>query len=47
MDGIKKQTPMGRTGQPEEVANAIAFLLGDQSSYVTGSCLHVSGGFAI
>lgn len=47
MEGIKKQTPLGRCGQPDEVAQAIAFFLSDQSSYVTGSLLHVSGGFAI
>lgn len=47
MEGIKKQTPLGRCGQAEEVAKAIAFFLSDQSSYVTGSLLHVSGGFAV
>ena len=47
MDQIKKQTPLGRTGYPEEVARAITFLLSDESSYVTGTCLQVSGGFAI
>lgn len=37
-------TPMGRPGLPEEVAEAIVWLLGDTSSYVTGSILDVSGG---
>lgn len=38
------QTPIGRAGLPEEVAEAIIWLLGDASSYVTGSILDVSGG---
>jgi NAD(P)-dependent dehydrogenase (short-subunit alcohol dehydrogenase family) len=37
-------TPIGRAGMPREVAEAIVWLLGDQSSYVTGALLDVSGG---
>jgi NAD(P)-dependent dehydrogenase (short-subunit alcohol dehydrogenase family) len=37
--------PMQRIGQPEEVANAVAWLLGAQSSFVTGSDFVVDGGF--
>ena len=37
-------TPLGRPGQPEEVAEAILWLLGDEASYVTGAILDVSGG---
>ncbi len=36
--------PLGRFGQPKEVAEAIAFLLSDQASYVTGETLKVNGG---
>ena len=36
--------PMGRIGQPEEIAAAIAFLLGPESSWVTGQVLGVDGG---
>ena len=37
-------TPMGRLGEPAEVANAILFLLSDEASYITGHTLAVSGG---
>jgi NAD(P)-dependent dehydrogenase (short-subunit alcohol dehydrogenase family) len=36
--------PMGRSGQPEEVAAAVVWLLSDQASFVTGALLDVSGG---
>jgi NAD(P)-dependent dehydrogenase (short-subunit alcohol dehydrogenase family) len=38
------QTPMGRPGKPEEVANAALFLLSDEASFVTGAYLAVDGG---
>ena len=37
-------TPLGRPGQPDEIAAAIVWLLSDSASYVTGSVLDVSGG---
>ncbi|NGO71786.1 SDR family oxidoreductase [Streptomyces sp. SB3404] len=36
--------PLGRTGRPREIAAAIAFLLSDEASYVTGTRLTVAGG---
>ena len=36
--------PMGRVGRPEEIAKAILFLAGDDSSFVTGTALLVDGG---
>jgi len=35
---------MGRGGQPEEVASAIAWLLSEEASYVTGSFTEIAGG---
>jgi 3-oxoacyl-[acyl-carrier protein] reductase len=42
-----KQTPMRRFGQPEEVAEAIAFLASEAASYITGSTIHVNGGLVM
>lgn len=41
---IAPTIPMGRAGEPEEIANTIIWLLSDEASYVTGSILDVSGG---
>lgn len=38
-------TPMGRLGQPEEIASAIAFLASDDASFMTGSEVYIDGGF--
>ncbi|MSR15157.1 MAG: SDR family oxidoreductase [Gammaproteobacteria bacterium] len=42
---IRSATPMRRAGQPAEIAGVVAFLLSDDSSYITGQTLHVNGGF--
>jgi len=36
--------PMGRVGRPEEIAEAILFLLSDEASYIAGANLRVAGG---
>ena len=41
---VAARIPMGRVGQPEEIAEAILWLLSPAASYVTGSVLRVSGG---
>jgi NAD(P)-dependent dehydrogenase (short-subunit alcohol dehydrogenase family) len=47
-EGIEEQTaaahPLGRIGEPEDVANAIAFLVSDHASWITGVVLPVDGG---
>jgi 2-hydroxycyclohexanecarboxyl-CoA dehydrogenase len=45
--GMVNQTVMHRSGEPEEVAAAIAFLASDDASYVTGQTLNVSGGLSM
>ncbi|MBF6599172.1 MAG: SDR family oxidoreductase [Dehalococcoidia bacterium] len=42
---IEQQTPMGRWGQPEEVANVVLFLASDEASFVTASSYVVDGGY--
>ncbi|HUS84270.1 MAG TPA: 3-oxoacyl-[acyl-carrier-protein] reductase [Anaerolineales bacterium] len=39
--------PLGRVGQPEEIAKAAAFLASDDAAYITGHCLTVDGGIAM
>jgi glucose 1-dehydrogenase len=43
-DRVAKNIPLGRAGEPGEIAPAIAWLLGPEASYVTGAVLRVAGG---
>ena len=44
--GFASQIPMGRRGEPEEIAAAVTFLASDESSFITGVDLAVDGGMA-
>ena len=46
IEGIGKLSPFGRIGQPEEVADAVSMLCGEQSRWVSGQILRVNGGMA-
>ena len=43
VDAISAKIPLGRAGEPEEVANAFLYLASDLASYVTGEILSVDG----
>ena len=47
MNYMKTMTPMGRNGNPEDIANAVAFLADDKASFITGTDLLVDGGLVI
>jgi 3-oxoacyl-[acyl-carrier protein] reductase len=46
-DALQARVPLGRLGQPEEVASAVRYLAGDGAAYVTGAVLPVDGGLAM
>ncbi len=47
MEQIRKIIPIGRMGQPEDVANLVLYLASDESSFITGQCIVIDGGFTV
>jgi NAD(P)-dependent dehydrogenase (short-subunit alcohol dehydrogenase family) len=46
-EAVESSVPLGRTGEPEEVAEAVYFLATDQGSFITGATVVVDGGVSI
>ncbi len=44
---LVEQTPMGRLGRPEDIAQAVSFLASDRASFITGQVLTADGGFIV
>ena len=47
LDGMVAKTPLGRMGQPRDIANAYLFLATDEASFITGQTLRVDGGIVV
>ncbi len=47
LDGMKGRTPLGRLGEPRDIANAYLFLASDEASFITGEVLRVDGGIVV
>jgi NAD(P)-dependent dehydrogenase (short-subunit alcohol dehydrogenase family) len=45
--GLAERIPVGRVGEPDDVAACVAFLCSDHASYITGEVIDVNGGFLI
>jgi 3-oxoacyl-[acyl-carrier protein] reductase len=47
LDGMKSHTPLGRLGEPRDIANAYLFLASDEAAFITGAVLRVDGGILV
>jgi 3-oxoacyl-[acyl-carrier protein] reductase len=47
LEGMKARTPLGRLGEPRDIANAYLFLASDEAAFITGETLRVDGGIVI
>lgn len=46
-ESVAEETPVGRLGQPEEIADAVCFLASEKAAYITGQVLSINGGIVI
>jgi 3-oxoacyl-[acyl-carrier protein] reductase len=47
LDGMRGRTPLGRLGEPRDIANAYLFLASDEAGFITGEVLRVDGGIVV
>ncbi|HBS27672.1 MAG TPA: 3-oxoacyl-ACP reductase, partial [Gammaproteobacteria bacterium] len=43
-EALQKEIALGRLGDPQDIANAVAFLASDEATYITGETMNVNGG---
>ena len=46
-EGVRRAIPMGRWGQSRDIAGLVAFLASDRSSFITGQCIVIDGGYTL
>lgn len=44
---VARRTPMGRWGQPNDIAGAVLFLASDSARFITGTCIAIDGGYSV
>lgn len=47
LDSLREKTPLGRLGEPEDIANAYLFLASDEAAYINGALINVDGGLVL
>ena len=47
LNSLKEETPLNKIGTPDDVANAVEYLISEKASFITGEVLKVNGGIVI
>ena len=47
LESMKARVPLGRMGQPRDIANAYLFLASDEASFISGAVLRIDGGIVV